>query len=115
WELISGGKGSKAQAYAVTLQQTFQVVSGSVTVNGRTTPLQNVKLSGDELSFAFTADLGAGPVKHEFNGKADGDRLNGSGTLSGSRTRGRYDWNAERAATAAAVTTALVAQSGKAQ
>jgi 16S rRNA G966 N2-methylase RsmD len=95
WELPLRGK---PQAYAVTLNQTFQVVTGNVSVNGRAMPLQNVKLSGDELSFTFTADLGAGPVKHEFKGKADGDRLDGAATLSASRTQGRYDWSATRAA-----------------
>ena len=95
WELLLRGK---PQNYAVTLNQTFQMVSGNVSVNGRGVPLQNVKLSGDELSFTFTADLGAGPVKHEFKGKADGDRLDGAATLSGSRTQGRYDWSAARAA-----------------
>ena len=100
WELPSGGKGGnggKPQSYAVTLNQTFQVVSGSVTVNGRNAPLQNAKLSGDELSFSFTADLGAGPVKHEFKGQAAGDRVNGAASLSGGRTQARYEWSAERA------------------
>jgi hypothetical protein len=102
WELPSGGKGGKPQAYAVTLTQTFQIVSGSVAAGGRTVPLQNVKLLGDELSFAFVLDLGSGPVKHEFKGRADGDRFSGSASLSGSRTQGRYDWEAERAPRTAA-------------
>ena len=98
WEMPGGSKGGKPHsvAYAITLAQTFQMVSGNATVNGRSTSLQNVKLSGAELSFNFTADLGAGPVKHEFKGKVDGNRLTGSGSLSGGRTLGRYDWNAER-------------------
>jgi hypothetical protein len=99
WELPLRGK---PQSYVITLRQTFQVVNGTFTLNGRSQPLQNVKLSGDELSFSFTADLGAGPVKHEFKGKFEGTvdnaRLIGGATLSGSRTQGRYDWNAERAA-----------------
>lgn len=93
WELQLRGK---PQNYAITLNQSFQIVRGSVLVQGRSVPLQNVKLSGEALSFTFVADLGAGPVKHEFNGKVDSDRLHGVGVLSGSRTQGRYDWNAER-------------------
>jgi hypothetical protein len=96
WELPAGGKGGKPQAYAVTLEQTFQVVTGSVQVGGRSAPLRNVKLLGDELSFVFTADLGSGPVTHEFKGRADGDRVNGAASVSGSRTQGRYEWSAER-------------------
>jgi hypothetical protein len=97
WELPLRGK---PQAYSVTLNQTFQMVSGSVSVNGRAIPLQNPKLSGDELSFSFVADLGAGPVKHEFKAKADGDRFQGTAVLSGSRTQGQYDFSAERMAQA---------------
>ena len=94
WELPLRGK---PQAYVITLNQTFQMVSGTFTLNGRSLPLQNVKLSGDELSFTFAADLGAGPVRHDFKGKVEGEQLIGAATLSGSRTQGRYDWNAQRA------------------
>jgi 16S rRNA G966 N2-methylase RsmD len=102
WELTTGGRGGKPSAYTsytsytLALHQTFQMVTGNVQVGGRTVPLQVAKLLGDELSFTFTADLGLGPVKHEFKGKADGDTLNGSASLSGSRTQGRYDWSAQR-------------------
>jgi hypothetical protein len=99
WALPLRGK---PQGYAITLSQTYQVVSGGVSAGGRTAALQNVKLSGNELSFTFTLDLGNGPVKHEFKGRADGDRLSGSASLSGSRTQGRYDWEAERAPRTAA-------------
>lgn len=40
---------------------------------------------------------------NDFKGKADGERFNGTGTLSGSRTQGRYDWNAERAGQTGAI------------
>jgi hypothetical protein len=99
WELPLRGK---PQAYTVTLNQTFQAVSGSVSAGGRSAALQNVKLSGDELSFVFTLDLGSGPVRHELKGKAEGERISGSASLAGSRTQGRYEWEAERAPRSAA-------------
>lgn len=98
WEITAGGKGGKTHSYTATLAQTFQNVSGSVNVNGRSAPLQNPRLNGEALSFSFTADLGDGPVKHEFRGKADGDRVSGEASLSGSRIQGRYDWSATRSA-----------------
>jgi hypothetical protein len=104
WVLPSGGKGGKPQPYTITLAQTFQAVSGSVAVDGRTAALQNVKLSGNDIGFAFTLDLGNGPVRHEFRGRADGERISGNASLSGSRTQGRYDWEAERAPPSAAAT-----------
>ncbi len=102
-------RGGAAQNYSVTLAQTFQVVTGSVTVNGRATQLQNVKLAGDELSFSFTAEVGGVPVKHEFKGRADSGRISGSGSLSGSRTQGRYDWHALRVTSAATLAPGMVA------
>ena len=99
WELPATGKssaGSKTQSYSVTLAQTFQAVTGSANVNGRTAPLQNLKLLGDAISFSFVADVGAGPVKHEFKGKVEGNNVVGSAVLSGSRSLGQYDWNAVR-------------------
>lgn len=113
WELPSGGKGGAPQTYTVTLNQTFQVVNGSVQVVGRSAPLQNVKLAGDELSFWFTVDLGHGAVKHEFRGKADGERLTGTASLSGSRALGRYDWNAERTSRSSAAGAAIAMEFGK--
>ena len=98
WELNAGGKAGQTHVYAANLAQTFQMVSGTVSVNGRSVPVQNAKMLGNELSFSFTADLGAGPVRHEFKGKTDGTRLHGSVSLSGSRSQGRYDWQAERSA-----------------
>jgi hypothetical protein len=94
WELPLRGK---PQTYAVTLSQTFQMVSGSVAVNGRAVPLQNAKLAGDELSFSFTAELGSGPVKHEFRGRVTGDHIDGAASLSGGRAQARYEWSAGRA------------------
>ncbi len=93
----------KSQVYEFRLEQKYQVVSGTVSVNGRGAALQNVRLQGDQLRFAFTADLGGGPVKHEFSGRVEGERINGSATLSGARTQGQYDWNAERTAKSAGV------------
>ena len=98
WEISRRGK---PIAYAVTLAQTFQVVSGSASVNDRAAPLQNIKLLGDEISFSFSADWGEGPVRHEFRGRVEGDSVNGSATLSGSRVQGQYDWRALRAQPAA--------------
>ena len=93
WELALRGK---PQAYEIRLEQKYQAVSGTASVNGRSAALQNVRLQGDQLRFAFTADLGVGPVKHEFSGRVEGERISGSASLSGTRTQGQYDWNAGR-------------------
>lgn len=94
WELVQGGK---PVAYEMKLAQTFQMISGSVSVNGRTAALQNARLLGDEIRFSFTADTGAGPVRHDFKGNVGGDAIAGNVTLAGSRLQGQRDWSATRA------------------
>ena len=100
WELPAGGtgaKGAKARIYEVVLEQTFQMLTGRATVGGRDVPLQHLRLAGEEIGFSITADLGAGPVKHEFKGRVEGEHLGGSAALSGARSQGHYEWNATRA------------------
>ena len=93
WDLTVGGK---PQPYEVTLDQSFQVVSGAARVGGRTVKLQEARLSGEDLRFTFTADVNGAPVKHEFSGKVEGDSINGSVVLSGARVQGQQEWNARR-------------------
>ncbi len=100
WELPGGGKDAKPLVYEVVLSQTFQAVSGSATIGGRMAALQNIRLTGGEMQFTITADLGAGPVKQEFKGTVEGDAVSGSAMFSGARAQGRYEWNAIRAAPA---------------
>lgn len=96
WELTSGGRGGKPVTYTMMLNQTFQMITGGVQVGGRSVPMQTTKLVGDELSFTFTADLGQGPVKHEFKGRVDGERVSGAASISGSRAQSQHDWSAQR-------------------
>lgn len=88
----------KAHAYEFAFEQKYQVISGTVRVNGRAVNIRNAKLNGAALSFDFTADLDGMPVKHEFSGRVDGDRIIGEAGLSGSRIAARVEWIAERAA-----------------
>jgi hypothetical protein len=99
WRLPVSGK---SQAYEVTLTQKFQMVSGSAKVGGRTVKLSNARLRGDEIRFGFTAEVNGAPVKHEFSGRIEGERISGSAALSGSRLQAQLDWQAERTAKAAA-------------
>jgi SAM-dependent methyltransferase len=60
WQLPVGGK---PQSYELALDQKFQMISGSVRVGGRaTSPLQNAKLTGDQISFSFTAEVNGNPL-----------------------------------------------------
>ncbi len=88
----------RPQAYEFSFGQKFQMVDGRARVAGRTVKLEGVKLRGEELSFAFTAELEGVPVRHEFSGRIDGGRITGQAALSGRRMAARVEWIAERAA-----------------
>jgi methyltransferase family protein len=93
WELTVAGK---AQPYEVTLDQKFQVITGTARIGGRTVKLQDARLNGDDFHFSFMADVNGTPLKHEFSGKVEGDSIDGSATVSGARVQGQQDWNARR-------------------
>ena len=93
WDLTVGGK---PETYEVTLDQKFQVVSGSGRVGGRAVKLQDARLNGDDLRFTFTVEVNGAPMKHEFSGKVEGDSINGSAVVSGARVQGQQEWNARR-------------------
>ncbi len=93
WELPAAGK---PLAYELTLEQKYQVITGSASVGGRAVRLQNARLRGDEIRFTFTAEVNGSPVKHEFTGKVAGEAATGSARLSGARLQGQHDWNARR-------------------
>jgi len=95
WELPLAGK---PRPYQIALSQKFQAVSGSVRAGGRDTPLQNPRLRGDQLSFAFTAPVDGTPVKHEFSGTVDGDSISGTARLSGAKIQSQHEWSARRTA-----------------
>ena len=88
----------KPQNYEFSFEQRYQMVSGSVRVNGRAVKILDAKLRGAELTFSFTADVNGAPLKHEFGGRVDGGRIIGQAVLSGSRLTARVEWIAERAA-----------------
>jgi SAM-dependent methyltransferase len=70
----------------LNLQQTFQNVGGSITLDGRTLPLLGARLRGEDLSFQFR---GEGQSVTSFSGKVNGNRL--SGTLSTDRSAQAVD------------------------
>ena len=97
WELPVAGK---PLAYELTLEQKYQVITGSASVGGRAARLQDARLRGDEIRFAFTAEANGSPVKHEFTGKVAGETATGSAQLSGARLQGQHEWIARRGSAA---------------
>jgi hypothetical protein len=80
WDLnIEGRRAS----YAAIKEQRFQQVEGVVRAGNRRELLQDMKLRGEEISFALglTVD-GIGFVRHVFRGRVRGDVIEGTASVS---------------------------------
>ncbi len=86
----------KPRDYEISLQQKFQEVRGTARVNGREVPIRNAKLKGEELSFAFSAEIDGSLVSHEFSGRVNSGRIIGEAELSGNRIAARVELMGER-------------------
>jgi hypothetical protein len=98
WRSVVAGS---EQAYEVSLEQRYQVLSGMARVGGRSAKLDRARLRGDGIDLEFTIDIKGAKVKHVLAGKVDGDNISGSAMLTGDRLRSQHDWTARRIARAA--------------
>lgn len=106
WEMpLPGAK----RAYAAVMAQQYQRAEGVVRVGTRRGIFENMRLSGEDISFTLGMTIdGLGYVKHEFFGKVRGDTIAGTARVSVSK-RGQeglqetFDlpWHATRGATSA--------------
>jgi precorrin-6B methylase 2 len=78
-----------ARSFTLDIEQRFQDLKGNATIDGRTVPITNGKLNGDEI--VFTLSIGEKPATYQ--GKITGDSMQATGgpvaTQSG--------WSATRA------------------
>jgi hypothetical protein len=68
----------------LSLQQQFQQLTGTITANGRSTPITNGKMRGEEITFTAGDET--------YTGKVNGKRLEGSIASP----RGNRAWSATR-------------------
>ena len=82
--------------YEIALEQRYQDVSGTVRVGGRSAPVQNATLAGDQLTFDFTAPVNGVATRHRFTGTVNEGLMTGTADLAGGRLHARQDWSATR-------------------
>ena len=92
--------------YELALEQKFQVVSGTVRVNGSTYKITDASLRGDQLAFNVVTPLAASTVKQSFAGRVSGEQIFGSVALSGTRALSQTEWLAARVVKTGALETA---------
>ena len=103
WELpVTGG----AQRYEAMFEQRIQMAEGICRVGNRRGVFTEVRLRGEDLSFAMDITLDkVGLTRQEFSGKVRGDRIDGSVRVlfrdDPDLKAVTYPWQAERARTTA--------------
>ena len=89
WEMPVAGKPA---VWEMTIVQNFQKISGSVNVDGRTLPLVNPRLSGEDIAF----ELSDGATRYEFAGHITLHSLAGCARIAGATTQSQLGWEAAR-------------------
>jgi protein-L-isoaspartate O-methyltransferase len=91
WESPVAGKPA---VFNLALAQNFQKISGSLNIDGSAWPLENARLSGEDISFA-TRDPRDG-TRYEFSGHIAGQGILGSVRLDSARAQRQLEWDAAR-------------------
>jgi SAM-dependent methyltransferase len=84
------------QPFSIQLQQQFQMIAGTATIDGRSVPLSNASLRGDAVEFTVAVDAGKAM---QFHGRVTGDRIEPRAEAVGAM----QGWSARRTAPAPAV------------
>jgi hypothetical protein len=74
WRWYERAGDGPQRSYELVLDQFFQKVEGTLSVDGKTVPIENAKLTGDELVFSATIDRAA---PSEFTGRIVNNGMEG--------------------------------------
>ena len=97
WELSIAGR---KFVYSAVNEQRFQAVEGVVRAGKYRELLQDIKLRGEDISFALAMTLDeVGHTRHEFRGKVGGDQIEGRATVTlENHEKIELPWHAKRTA-----------------
>ncbi len=82
--------------YLMLLNQTFQEISGKVTVQDRKVSLFDKQLTGKQLSFRINHKSQGQTAVMRFTGHVDGDTIRGHLDVEGGPNSGQQKWIAKR-------------------
>lgn len=91
WEMPVGGKPA---VFNLSLAQNFQDINGTVSVDGRTLPLEKARLSGEDISFSVTDSRDQ--TRYDFDGHLAGQSIAGGANVTAVNAQRRLEWNAQR-------------------
>jgi hypothetical protein len=92
WRWYAPGEGGAQRSYELAVNQFFQQIDGTLTVDGKTVPIENAKLNGEQLSFVAKLDARGAS---EFSGRIVNNSIEGAVQTGGATPR-QGAWNASR-------------------
>lgn len=78
------------------LGQEFQVINGMARLEGMEVPVENGRIEGDRLVFSITYPTGGGESTQTFNGRINGDSIQGTTNAQSGSDASPRPWTAER-------------------
>lgn len=87
------------QRYTLRLQQRFQQIDGTLSADGEEVPIANATLIGDQLRFSAATAASDRQVTMTFDGRVNGNTMQGRMEARGGGAAGQYHWTAHRDAT----------------
>jgi SAM-dependent methyltransferase len=86
----------KPVLYQFNLDQTFQLVHGTVRVGDRDVKLPQIRLVGDQITFKLDIPSGGKPVIHQFRGRINGAAIDGNVTIGEGPGQRVVPWKAQQ-------------------
>jgi SAM-dependent methyltransferase len=95
WSMPTG-KGSTTRLAVLRINQQFQEVKGSLTIDNADTPIASATLAGNKVRLVAESEIDGRKVTMKFQGRVLGDAIRGSMVLSEGTMQGNVPWEAKR-------------------
>lgn len=78
--------------------QRFQMLNGSARINNQSAQFESGRLRGENVTFWLSTGSGQGVIRHEFNGKVEGDTITGTLRVHAGKKVDQVPFTAKRTA-----------------
>jgi hypothetical protein len=80
----------------VSIAQSYQVLKGKATIDGKPADMTGLRIAGDRLRFTLEPVGNGERMRHEFDGVVSGDRVTGGAVFEGQSPVAPARWEARR-------------------
>jgi SAM-dependent methyltransferase len=84
--------------FILELQQHYQDISGTARNKDYSWPVFNASLTGDRIRFSLASEAGGRIIRQDYEGRVNGNAIEGTATISGATEGKQLKWQASRQA-----------------